>query len=224
MITPRRFVHILTAPLLVAALAACTSSTPAPSPAPAGSVSSASPSETVSVAEAREKLRQLNRLGGPEGSTYPPSNGILDLDRTATAILGPGAEPDTKATTKNRLTQDGFLAALHQSWTAPDGTAADILVLRFSADAGAESLAGSLAQGMKTTYPDTVFTDPVDLATGAVVSDLDGRDKASVLEVAPHGDAVVLVSYFTPATPDRKAAAILLHNQFKLLPTPGTPW
>ncbi|MFD8481053.1 hypothetical protein [Kitasatospora sp. NPDC059673] len=214
MIAPGRLGHVLAAPLLLAALTACTSSTPAASPAPVGSTPA-----TISVAEAGEKLTPY-RPAGPEGSTQ--AGGVLDLDGTVDVLIG-ASGTDAKADMQRRLAQRGFVVAARHSWTAPDGRRADTLLMRFSADPGAEGLAGTLAQDLRSINPDTAFTDPSDLSTGVVVNTPDSRGRARVALVAPHGDVVVL-NYLTPATPDKRTAMVLFHTELGLLPTPGIPW
>ncbi len=222
-LTSGRLGHALAASLLLAALAGCTSATSsAPPPAPVASPSP-SPSATVSAAEAGEQLMR-RRAAGPTGSQYAPSNGVVDLDGTVDALLGPAAGPDAKADTKGRLAADGFVVALRHSWTAPDGTRADTLLLRFTAEAGAGSTASRVARNLRSAHAESTFGDPGDLSTGVVVSALDDRGEACVVQVAPHGDAVVLMNYCTPATPDKKTAVLRFTDQLRLLPTPGLPW
>ncbi|MFJ5921753.1 hypothetical protein ACIQF6_03990 [Kitasatospora sp. NPDC092948] len=231
MITSRRFVNVLAAPLLVTALASCTSTSPAASPAPAASAPavspsasrSPSPSAAVSAAEAGEQLKK-HRAAGPAGAEYSADNGVVDLAATVNVLLGSEAGADDKADMKGRLTRAGFVVGLRHSWTAPDGSAADTLLLRFSADAGAESMAGALAEGLKSSHPDTAFSNPGTRATGVVLNTPDDKGKACVVQVAPHGDAVVLMNYYTPATPDKKTAGLQFDNQLGALPTPGLPW
>ncbi|MFF0292030.1 hypothetical protein ACFYST_04440 [Kitasatospora sp. NPDC004614] len=147
---------------------------------------------------------------------------VLDLDGTVDTIFG-SAAPDAKAEVKSQFTQRGFVVAMRHAWTAPDGTQSFTVLMRFSDDAGAEGMASRLAEGLKSTYPDTVFTDPGDLSTGAVVN-IDDHGKALVELVAPHGDVVVFMNYLTPAAPDKKTALVRFHSHLTMLPTPGLPW
>ncbi|ROR33994.1 DUF7373 family lipoprotein [Kitasatospora cineracea] len=160
-------------------------------------------------------------LAGPVGAQHPAS-GVLDLDGAVNAVLGKGT-PAAEAELRDQLSQQGFVVGAGLSWTAADGSRSSTLLMRFSAETGAGNTADRLAGDLRNAHPDTVFTDPGDLSTGAVSGTPDEHGNACVVLVAPHGDAVVLVSYFAP-TPDKAAAVSLLHRQLQGLPTPGLPW
>jgi len=160
-------------------------------------------------------------VAGPAGARRPVG-GVLDLDGAVDAVLG-GGTPAAKAELRSRLDREGFVAGARLSWATADGSGSSTLLMRFSTGTGAGNATDLLAGDLRDAHPDTVFTDPGDLSTGAVDSTPDDRGDARVVLVAPHGDAVVLVSCSAPA-PDRAAAASLLHRQLQALPTPGLPW
>jgi hypothetical protein len=123
---------------------------------------------------------------------------------------------DARKDEKTLMLQRGFRTAVRRGWIGADNTQSDVWIVTFKDAAGARSMYLGLTSGWKDGK-DPVFTDAAVGGTGQTESSLDDLGNADAKVVAPVGDRVMYVRYYTAARPSKGGAEALAAQQYARL-------
>jgi hypothetical protein len=112
----------------------------------------------------------------------------------------------------------GFVSAVQQGWTNPDGSGQYITLARFASRAGVTSALDEVISGFKREpYPGKMLADPAIGAVGWSRLTLDSQGDRDVEFGVAVGDTMIIAVEETAATPDPAAAKALLQRQYDRL-------
>ncbi|MEY9849452.1 hypothetical protein ABH940_006558 [Streptacidiphilus sp. BW17] len=108
----------------------------------------------------------------------------------------------------------GFTGAARHGWFTADGSQAEVWLVDFSTDSGAQSMYLGLSNSWKEEASSGVsYQDTAVNGMGMSNPTLDSQGNAWVKEAARVGRTLVYVITFAPATPDKAAAEALIKQQ-----------
>jgi hypothetical protein len=179
---------------------------------------------TVDGALASASGRTSAQADGPLGKILPPPSdatpwvssqtGVMDLPTFVSRFYAADArDPETKL-----AQQRGFVSAARHGWINADRSQTEIVLIEFQSPQGAESMYRDLTQAWQDGKEGGRVQSAPDVnGTRLVVDKLDSLGNAQVRMVAPHGNILVYVRYFTAATPEPDQAENIVRQQLDAL-------